>query len=792
MSSSNGKMNIVGNPDLNRRDITRKITGEAVYAWDINPEHIGVDPTSGMAYMGVITCPYTRAKILSIDTSAADAAGYVTLTGDQLPPYAFWGGGRTRLPLPKTSDLVMYPGQPVVAVAATTPDGVEDAAALVKIEYESMDYVQDPEAALQPSALQLYPGGNSPSLGFTNETGPVPSSIHIAFGDADAAMAAAQATGVVVGPLKYQTQLEQHYEMEPYAAVVQWSNGILRVWSSNQWAHAEARSLAAYFGIPADNVVLSTAMGGTEGGGVLGMALGDKISGELLAVAAFMAQKTGTVIKAALPRNNQSTWMSARFPITSYITLGATKDGTITALKGSLIVNTGAYGGSQGSDAASDLYNLYNIPNATVDVVTANTNSYHTSGPMRDVGESQGHFFMESAVDELAQALNMDPVALRAKNLRGKDSSGNNPVDPNTGFPYTSTGQPDAFNQAVNAFGWSQKWQGWDKPSQVSGPLVRGVGVANLNGAKGSVSLSDGQLQVNPDGSVQAFTGLTDHGAGGNTTFVILAAEALGLTSFDNISLIQADTSLTTDTIGTFGSRSTRVCGMAFIRAAADLLKQWGPLIASKLAPNTDLTKLAFGNNTIYDTTNPSNSIAFKDAAAVLAKPLKGSGFFTPPRKITQRVSGTKFAEVEVNTETGAVRIVRFTSSIGIGRVVFAKGAESQIRGGFFMGVGETLYQEVWLDPTTGQQMNPNFHDFRIATMMESPDQVDALWIEQNDPVAPFGAVGLGELALIAVSPAIANAVSNALGGYRFRSLPVSREDVIAGIQWAKANGKLS
>jgi CO/xanthine dehydrogenase Mo-binding subunit len=134
---------------------------------------------------------------------------------------------------------------------------------------------------------------------------------------------------------------------------------------------------------------------------------------------------------------------------------------------------------------------------------------------------------------------------------------------------------------------------------------------------------------------------------------------------------------------------------------------------------------------------------------------------------------------------------VRFTSSIGLGRVVFAKGAESQVRGALFMGIGETLYQELYLDPTTGRQMNPNLHDFRIATMMETPDQVDALWIEQNDPIAPFGAVGIGEPVLMAVSPAIANALSNALGGYRFRNLPISREDIIAGIQWAKANGKL-
>lgn len=801
--SSNSKLNIVGNPNLVRRDITRKITGEAIYAYDINPETIGLDPQVGMAYMGVIRCPYPRARIVSIDTSAAEAAGYSVVTGDDMPAYAYWGGGRTRTPLPRSSDLTMFPGQPVVAVAAPTTDQVEDAAALVKIEYEALPWVPgnfavDAQNALASDALHLYNGGNSPSGGFTNENGAVPSAIHIAFGDAASAMASAD----VVVTQNYSTQLEQHYEFEPYGVVVQWANGVLRAWTSNQWAHAEERSLASYFGIPVNNVTVSTALGGNEGGGVLGMALGDKIAWELLAVAAFMAQKTGTAIKAAFTRWDQATWSSARFPVFATVSIGAMKDGTLTALKAEAYINSGAYGGSQGSDAMSDLYNIYNIPNVTIDAQTANTNGYHTAGPMRDVGESQGHWIIESMIDEVAQALNVDPVAFRLQNLRGLDASGKTPVDPATGFPYTSTGQPAAMNQATQAFAWGQKWQGWGKASAVNGPIRRGVGIANMSGAKGSVSLSDGQLQVNPDGSVQAYTGLTDHGAGGNTTFAILAAEALGLTSFSKITMVMADTSQTTDTIGTFGSRSTRVCGMAFIKAAADLLRQWGPIAVSKMASGTDPTKLAFGNDTIYDTTNPSNSISFQAAAALLSKPLKGSGFYTPgaetlggrtkPGQITQRVTGTKFAEVEVNTDTGDVRVVHFTSSIGIGRVVFPIGAASQVRGGMFMGIGETLYQEVWLDPTTGQQMNPNFHDFRIPTVMESPDQVDALWIEQVDPVAPFGAVGIGEPCLMAISPAIGNALSNALGGYRFRSLPISREEVMAGIAWAKANGKLS
>lgn len=629
-----------------------------------------------------------------------------------------------------------------------------------------------------------------------------------------------------MGPIKLQTQHEQHYEFEPYAVVARWVGATtpslqpgvsspgavqLQIWSSDQYAHSERSSLANYFGLPINSIILSTALGGTEGGAVLGMALGDKTSGEALAVTSALARKAGAgvAVKMVLTRANQAVWMSARFPITGYMTMGAMKDGTFTAIKAQLYVNSGAYGGSQGSDAISDIYGTYAVPNVTIDGVSANTNRYHTSGSMRDVGESQGHFIIESAVDQLAQALGMDPAAFRLKNIRQAavdsngnysldpktkyplDAKGNLVVDPSTLFPYTSIGQPNAFNKAAASFNWSSRWKGWGKASQVNGVLRRGIGVASLHGNKGSVgSPSTGQIQVNPDGSVIAYTGLTDHGAGGNTTFAILAAESLGLTSLASISMVQCDTSLTTDSGVTAGSRSTAVAGQAFIAAATDLMRQWGPLVAAKLAPGTDPTKLKFGNNQIFDSTNPSNAMAFTDAAKLLPTAgLKGSGTYTPPAGITQRVAGTKFAEVEVNTETGEVRVVSYTSSIGIGRVVFPKGAESQVRGGLFMGIGETFYQELWVDPTTGRHLNPNFHDFKIPTIMEVPDSVTTLWEEQNDPVGPFGAKGLGELALMAVSPLLTNALSNALGGYRFNTLPVSRADVIAAIQWCKQNG---
>ena len=776
---------LVGNPNINRRDIMRKITGAGVYTYDINPAHLGLSSLyTSMLYMGMVTIPAPHAKITKLDTSKAEAAGYIVLTADDLPPYSYWStSGRARAPL--TKDTVLYPGQPIAAVAAPTTDQVEDAISLIDVEYTPLPWINDAEQAIQPGALELWPGGNSPSGGFQQETGLIPANIHVELGNVAAAFASAD---VVLNNVRLDTQLEQHYEMEPWAVVAQWTGSQnLTVHVSSEFADLDKIVIASYFGLPAGNVIVTTALGGVEGGGVLGMGLGDKIAGEHIAVTAAMARKAGLPVKYGPTRTNQAQLMTARFPIRGYVNIAAKNDGTIAGFQIKLNINVGAYGGSEGSDAVSDFVNLYNVPNFTVDVYPGNTNSYHLASAMRDVGESQGHFIMESAVDMLAQKLNMDPAQIRAKNMRANP----NPVDPTNGFPYSGYGMPAAFNKAIDTFGWSQKWQGWGK-ANLNGTTLTGWGLALMNSQKGALSPPiSGQIQVNPDGSVIAYTGLTDHGAGGNTTLAILAAESLGLTdpTLKNISLVQSDTSMTTPTGVTAGSRSTRVGGMAFIAAAKDLSRQWFPIVAKKLGVPSNT--LVFGNNMIYQNGNPSVGMQFKDAAALLSGPLKGSGVYTPPPGISYRVGGVKFFEVQVDIETAAVHITNYTSAMDIGKVVFAKGAESQSRGGFFMGLGETMFTDRWIDPTTGMDMNPNFHDFRIPTIMEAPDQINTIWEEYGDPVGPYGAKGIGENVIICYSPGLANALSNALGGYRFYQIPITRVDIVAGLQWMRSKGMI-
>jgi len=768
-----------------------RITGQAVYTADILPDHLGV---TDMVYMGLVRCPYPRANVKSIDVSKAVAAGYVTLEPSEIPPYGMYGIGRPYSPLP-IDGVTMYPGQPVVAVGAPSPNEVRDALDLVSVTYEPLPYVFDAEEALQPGAPQLYEGGNSPATSVVFHYTPVTSTQHIEFGDAATAIAQAD----VKVSLTAETGVIQHFEMEPVSAVAWWTEGGLFLYGKDTWVHSTQASFANYFGLPLADVTVRTSLGGTETGMTTGGVFGNAVSADQYVLTSLMSKKAGAPVKYTATRSDNSLTTTARYPVRGYVTLGAMNDGTITGMQVRLYENAGARGGYVG-DVTDDFYDSYNIANVTIDCYTANTDAYNNGAYQRDVGESQAHFILESAVDMLAQKLNVDPVQFRLQNMRGVSSTGAPPVDAVSGLTYTGYGNPAAMNQGATAFGWTSSWKGWDTASAVNGSIRTGVGLSSVSSNKGAAfPPTSSQIQVGPDGTVTVYTGHTDHGAGTSTTLPIMAAEALGLTSLENVVLVASDTSLTTDSSVTAGSQSTRNAGPALIAAAQDLGTQWFPIVAAKLAPGTKASNLAFQNDTIYDTTNPSNSMSFKDAAALLTAPITGQGTWNifGIFAFATRVGGAKFVELTVDTNTGDVHVTNYVGALGLGKVIFPRGAQSQAEGAFVgMGQGEALYEELLNDPSvglnlSGSHLNPSILNYKVPTIMECPDKITPVWIEYNDPMGPFGATGIGEPCLIGSSAAIVNALSNALGGYRFTRLPVRREDIIAAVNWMKSTGKL-
>jgi len=817
VGTSKGPFNLVGNPKVYRRDIYGKVTGLRKYTSDILPADVGVSAATGFVYMGYVTSPYPHAMITKIDVSKAEAAGYVTLSAldtDFLPQYDYYStsGNRQRGPLPYPQ--VRFAGSPVVAVGAATPDLVNDAINLVNVEYAPLPYVFDVEDALTPEAPQLWPGGNSPG-GAITEGVALPSTAVVSYGNAAAAFADPEATVVELPTLD--TQFIQHFDIEPRGLVVQWTGGNINIWGNTQYAASMKTTIANFFMIPVANVTVRTGLGGsdaTKGGPQVGCGLGNKSSGEEYVIAAALSRKSGGVVKFLHTRFTHALATSNRFPERAYIKI-AGKNGLITAVQAVIYANCGANAGAE-SDLG-EFYAIYNIPNANLTSYSANSNAYGLAGPMRDVGESQGSWFIETAVDMLAEKMGIDPEQFRLNNMRTAGYT--DPVtgnvypdtafDATTGYPFSGLGQPGAHLKSTAAFQWSSRWKGWGTPSNSltnsgetvgTGLKLRGIGIALTSGAKGSLSAPDtGQISVSPAGLVTMYSGGMDHGAGTNTALPIIAGELLGMTpaTYANMVVVMSDTSLTTDTGVTAGSRMTRNGGMGLVAAAQNLASQWFPIVAAKLAKGTNAANLAFGNNTIYDTTNPTNMMTFKAAAALLTTTITGNGSFTPPTKTAYRVGGTKMCEVEVDTETADVRVIDYVGGMGIGRVIFANGADAQNQGGFLgLGVGESLFEEILPDSSTGLKysgsyLNPNYLDHKIPTIMQAPDRALSVWHEYVDPYGPFGAVGIGENTLMSVIPMILNALSNALGGYRFTKVPVRKEDIVTALQWMKANGKL-
>jgi len=816
MSSTPGPA-LVGNPNVVRRDTLAKVQGTKKFTSDIHPTDVGIAATTGFVYMAYVTSPYPNALINSIDVSAAEAAGAVTLTGydyDFLPPYTYYStsGNRFRGPLPTTQ--ARYAGCPVVAVGADTPDLLNDAIGLVKVDFTPLPYVFDVEEALQSTAPQIWPGGNSPG-GSVTEGVTQPSTSVMQFGNADAAIAAADQVVTV----RLDTQFIQHMDIEPRGLIAQWasvSEGLINIWGNTQYAASLKTTVANYFGVPLANVTIRTSLGGFENASI-GCGLGNKSSGEEYIIATAMSKKAGGAVKFLQTRYTNSLATTNRYPERAYVTAAA-KNGIITAFKGEVFANVGANGGAN-SDLG-EFYVIYNVNNVNMVSYSSNSNAYGLAGPMRDVGESQNSYFVETCVDMLAEKYNMDPAAFRLQNMRTAaytDNTTNPPTvypntafDHSTGYPFSGYGQPAAHLMATSTFGWSSRWKGWGVPSNVltnsgetvgTGMKLRGVGISLTSGSKGALSAPDtGQINVVPNGTVTVYSGGMDHGGGGVTALPIIAAEAIGLPNMNNVKCVFSDTSLTTDTGVTAGSRMTRNGGIGLVAAAQNLATQWFPLLVPKMAAGTKATNLAFGggdtgqpSGIIYDKTNPTNQITFAAACALLpAAGLTGIGSYTPPARTAYRVGGTKICEVEVDVETADVRVIDYVGGLGLGRVIFAKGADAQNQGGMIgLGIGEALFEQSLNDSSTGLKysggtLNPNYLDNKIPTMYQAPERALSLWAEYKDAYGPFGAVGIGENTLMSVIPMILNALSNALGGYRFTKVPVRKEEIVAALQWLK------
>jgi xanthine dehydrogenase YagR molybdenum-binding subunit len=721
-----------------------RVSGKAVYASDIY--------LPGMLYSKILRSPHPHAKILNIDAGKAKALPGVkaVLTAKDLAEFS-WdkNPGRGHHDMPILADIARFAGDDIAVVAAVDEDRAEEALELIKVDYQPLPFVLDPEEALKPTAPKIHPQGNL--------VGGKPSTL--VRGDVEKGFQEAD----LVYESKYYTPMLQHASAEPRVCVAQWERGKLTVWESTQYTFGTQAGLAAVLKIPMSKVrVISEFMGG---------GFGDKLQMERYAVlAAILSMQTGQPVRIEFSREENFLAAHHRYPAVCYLKYGAKKDGTLTAIQVKVVADLGAYSHLDGAmNVWETMKSVYRCPNVKAEGYNAYTNKPE-GGSMRCVGHPQGDFAQEVHMDIMAEKLGLDPVAFRLKN-HARLADG----DQDRKIPFSSNGMEECIRKGADAMGWAQKWQ---KPATSPGPIKKGMGMAIHACRHGAMTVpSAGMVKINSDGTVNVYTGSNDIGASQKTTMAMIAAEELGI-PLAAVSVTSADTETTLDTGSSGGSKQTITAGTAMKLAAADAKRQLFDIAAKEL--KTEKEQLELRDGRIY-IKGSDKGVPMADILRRAPATITGRGTGSLPQGVTTHCFAAHFVEVAVDTLSGKIRVLKLVAAHDTGKVINLLGAENQIDGGAIQGIGFGLTENQIFDNATGLCVNANLVDYKLMTMKDVPE-IDHVIIEPIDAHGPFGAKGLGEPPYGPPAPAIANAIYNAIG-VRFTELPINIRSVLEGLK---------
>jgi len=572
----------------------------------------------------------------------------------------------------------------------------------------------------------------------------------------------------------YRTEAELHTPLEPHGCVAAWEGDRLTVWESTQGVFPIQSALAGYLGLPLAKVrVIGPYMGG---------GFGSKLqAGKYTLIAALLARKTGRPVKLFLTREETFLAVGNRPPSNITLKAGARKDGTLTALVLTATATGGAYpaGGTSLLDwLVRDLYACPNVRTETADL-------YINAGParpMRAPGHPQGAWALEQMLDALAYKLDLDPVELRLKNIpRTSQARPGNP-------PYTTTGLKDCLEEGAKAFGWAEARARTSAEAQ--GHLKRGVGMAaGLWVAGGGRPPSTVILKLFADGSASLNLGASDIGTGTKTVMALVVAEELGLKP-EMIQIEHADTATTQYATPSGGSKTVPTESPAVRAAAVEVKRELKKMAAQELKVDPD--RLRFLGSRIQVRDDPSRAVEITKLTALKRQGVVvGVGYRGPnPENKVVNPFGAQFCEVEVNTLTGEVTILRFLGAHDSGRVLDRLTYDSQVIGGITMGIGMAATEARVLDrSTTGKMVNRNWHDYKLPTMLDVPARIDSLPIDPGDREAnSTGAKGLGEPVTIPTAAAVANAVFQATG-VRVTESPISPMKLVQALAEQRKEG---
>lgn len=722
-----------------RVDAYERVSGAAVYPQDIS--------LPDMLHGAILRCPHPHAKVLKIDPSKAQKMPGVraVLTGDSPGAAQPWYFGRGRSFGRLFDTECRHEGEEVAVVAAETPQQAFDAIRAISVEYEVLPFVIDHDRALDPAAPAVQAGGNivgEPRIRVR--------------GDLEAGFAEAK----VVVERSFRTSYEIHAPLEPHGSVARWEGNRLTIWDSTQGVFPIQQAMARVMGLPLANVrVIGPYMGG---------GFGSKLElGKYTVYAALLAKMTARPVKIFLPREDCFLVTGNRPGNTITIKIGARSDGTLTAIDYRSIGSTGAYPYDAGTSTLAAY--LYTCANVRTEDTTVYTNT-GKARPMRAPGFPQGAWVLEQAIDELAERLGIDPVDFRLRNIAKQ-------FQRQDGLPYTSNHLAECLREGAASFGWSEA----RAQAKGDGHLRRGVGAAACFWGYSGGPPSTVIVKLYSDGSVNLNMGASDIGTGTKTWAAMIVAEELGVAT-NRIQIENADTATTQYATPSGGSKTVPSDSPA-VRAAAFRVKQELLRMAAEQL-GVDESDLHLRDMTITSRKDKEKALAVTALEKLRRQGVViGTGYRepNPENKITFPFAA-QFCEVEVNTRTGEIRLLRFLGAHDSGRVLSRLTYDNQVFGGIAMGVGFGITEARVLDPQTGKMTNANLHDYKIPTMMDVPEAHSSLPIDIPDTeFNTTGAKGLGEPATIPTAAAIANAVADAIG-VRVYEAPITSARLLAAL----------
>jgi CO/xanthine dehydrogenase Mo-binding subunit len=762
------------------------IVGQSVYRTDAHPKvtgrvlHVGNIEMPGMLHVAVLRSPYAHARITRIDKSKAEAlAGVaVVLTGAEIAKMPgvdpYYGPAFRDQPM-LAVDKVCYVGDPVVATAAVDKRTAEDALQLVEVDYEPLPAVFDVlEAVKSESPLvheQHRPAKAFADLAHVKAGRQSNICYHFKLRTGDVERAFAEADRVFEDT--FSSPPAQHLPMEPHVTLVYLDeHQRINVWTASQSPSYVRTELSHTFGIPMSRIRVRV----PYLGGGYGAKLYAKLE-PLVTVLALIAKKP---VRYALTREEEFLTITKHKVVTKIKT--AIKDDTITARKCEVFWDTGAYaeiGPRIGHKSGYTSAGPYRIPNVWIDSYCVYTNRV-PAGAFRGFGVPQVIWAYDSQMDMIARALGEDPVEFR---LRPALEEGEAFA---TGTPVRSFGIKEAIRQAALAIEWS-------KPrSAQAGTKLRGKGIAAGVKAVLTPSISGAIVIMNADGTANVLSSTVEMGQGSETTLGQIVAEELGL-SLDHVHIVQPDTDVTPyDTI-TAGSRSTYHMGNAVRMAAAKIKTELCEVVASKLEVDPDDLVARNGRVSVRGMEERGmtvseiflakfGSLGTTLAAEAVCQPT--AGHMDPETGQSEKCTEYWFpsataAEVEVDTETGQVKVLQLFSVGDTGTAINPRHCEQQLLGAAIMHLGLTLFEEMIYDE--GQLVNGSLLDYQVASIKDMPQAFRPIVVEVPHETGPFGAKGAGETGALTVAPAIANAIEDAVG-VRIRDLPLTPEKVLRAL----------